>query len=67
MAALGREPVSPLASTLPLAHTGHVLIDLAIYAVPVIMVAAWLKVSSWRDKRAATRGSPARRPPDDQR
>ncbi|HKR98515.1 MAG TPA: hypothetical protein VJU79_03270 [Candidatus Dormibacteraeota bacterium] len=35
----------------PMAHAGHVLIDLPIYLGPVIVLVAWFKVSQWRQKR----------------
>jgi hypothetical protein len=49
------------------AHTGHVLIDLPIYLGPVIIIAAWLKISSWREKRSATRSSSSSRARRDER
>jgi hypothetical protein len=35
------------------AHTGHVLIDLAVYLGPMVLIAAALKLS---DRRRARRG-----------
>jgi hypothetical protein len=35
----------------PMAHAGHVLIDLPIYLGPVILLVAWFKLSEWRQKR----------------
>ena len=35
----------------PLAHAGHVLVDL-LYLVPLVIVVAMLWISSIRDKRA---------------
>jgi hypothetical protein len=39
------------------AHAGHVLIDLPIYLGPVVALVVWLKLASWREKRAAKRAS----------
>jgi hypothetical protein len=33
------------------AHAGHVLIDLPIFLGPVVMMALWLSIANWRDKR----------------
>ncbi len=48
------------APTVPLGHTGHVLLDLAIYLAPVGVVLIWLGVSNLRrrrgDERAAADG-----------
>jgi hypothetical protein len=41
-----------LISFIPFAHAGHVLIDLPIYLGPVVIITIWLKVASWREKRA---------------
>jgi hypothetical protein len=35
----------------PMAHAGHVLVDLPIYLGPVILLVAWFKLSEWRQKR----------------
>jgi hypothetical protein len=35
----------------PLAHAGHVLIELPIYLGPVLALIAWFKFSEWRQKR----------------
>ena len=37
--------------TLPLAHFGHVLIDLPIFAGPVIGVAAWIYFVTRKERR----------------
>jgi len=37
--------------SIPFAHAGHILIDLPIYLGPVVVIAVWLKLSSWREKR----------------
>jgi hypothetical protein len=49
------QPFAAAGLVIPFAHAGHVLIDLPIYLGPVIVVAAWLKFSSWRDKRSEAR------------
>ena len=54
MAAVGREHLTAM---LVLAHTGHVLVDLSIFLVPVIGLIVWAKVVQWREKRRGT-GSP---------
>ena len=36
---------------LPLAHAGHVLVELPIYLGPVLLLVAWFKLSEWRHKR----------------
>jgi hypothetical protein len=36
---------------LPIAHAGHVLIELPIYLGPVVLLVAWSKLSDWRRKR----------------
>jgi len=41
--------------TPPLAHAGHVLIELPIYLGPVLLLIAWFKFSEWRHKRRADR------------
>ena len=41
--------------SIPFAHAGHILIDLPIYLGPVVVIAVWLKFSSWRDKRSSRR------------
>jgi hypothetical protein len=41
--------------SIPFAHAGHILIDLPIYLGPVVVVAVWLKLSSWREKRRGER------------
>jgi hypothetical protein len=46
VAAVGGEHVIP-----PMAHAGHVLIDLPIYLGPVILLVAWFKIAEWRQKR----------------
>jgi hypothetical protein len=43
---------------IPFAHAGHVLIDLPIYLGPVAVVAVWLKLSSWREKRSSRKAKP---------
>lgn len=43
--------MSTLQEALPLAHAGHVVVDLAVYLGPVLAVAAWLKLSTWREGR----------------
>ena len=35
----------------PLAHAGHVLIELPIYLGPILLLILWFKVSEWRRKR----------------
>ena len=35
----------------PMAHAGHVLIELPIYLGPVLLLVAWFKLSEWRQKR----------------
>ena len=35
----------------PMAHAGHVLVELPIYLGPVILLVAWFKVSQWRQRR----------------
>jgi hypothetical protein len=42
-------------SSIPFAHAGHVLIDLPIFLGPVVMMALWLWIASWRDKRSSRR------------
>jgi hypothetical protein len=37
--------------TPPLAHAGHVLVELPIYLGPVVLLVVWFKVSEWRQKR----------------
>ena len=39
----------------PLAHAGHVLIELPIYLGPVVLLVAWFKLSDWRQKRKGER------------
>jgi len=34
----------------PLAHAGHVLVELPIYLGPVVLLIAWFKFSEWRQK-----------------
>jgi hypothetical protein len=46
VAAVGGEHVIP-----PLAHAGHVLVELPIYLGPVVLLIAWFKFSEWRHKR----------------
>jgi hypothetical protein len=41
--------------TPPLAHAGHVLIELPIYLGPVILLIVWFKLSEWRQKRKGER------------
>ena len=35
----------------PMAHAGHVLIELPIYLGPVLLLVAWFKFNDWRQKR----------------
>lgn len=35
----------------PLAHAGHVLVELPIYLGPVLLLVAWFKLNDWRQKR----------------
>jgi hypothetical protein len=35
----------------PLAHAGHVLIELPIYLGPVLLLVLWFKVADWRRRR----------------
>jgi len=37
-------------SSLPLAHTGHVLVDLVMFA-PVLVLVIWFAIISVRDRR----------------
>jgi hypothetical protein len=39
---------------LPIAHAGHVLIDLLMFS-PVLVLVAWFAVISYRDRRRETR------------
>jgi hypothetical protein len=39
----------------PLAHAGHVLIELPIYLGPVLLLVAWYKLSEWKRKRKGER------------
>ena len=39
----------------PLAHAGHVLVELPIYLGPVILLIVWFKLSEWRQKRKGER------------
>jgi hypothetical protein len=39
------------AASLPLAHFGHVLVDLPIFAGPVLVLAGWLVWTSLRSRR----------------
>ncbi|HEX6459832.1 MAG TPA: hypothetical protein VF032_13000 [Thermoleophilaceae bacterium] len=39
----------------PLAHAGHVLIELPIYLGPVLLLVAWFKLNDWRQKRKQQR------------
>ena len=41
--------------TPPLAHAGHVLIELPIYLGPVLLLVAWFKFNEWRQKRRGER------------
>jgi len=36
---------------IPLAHAGHVLVQLPIYLGPVIALIVWLKLAEWRARR----------------
>lgn len=38
-------------SSIPLAHSGHLLIDLSVFLGPLLMVAIWLTIAGWRDRR----------------
>lgn len=38
----------------PLAHTGHWLVSL-LYLVPVVVIAGFLGVQAWRDRRRGRR------------
>jgi hypothetical protein len=38
-------------SALPLAHAGHVLIDLPIFLGPVLVLTAWVVWQTRRDRR----------------
>lgn len=49
-----------LQEALPLAHAGHVVVDLAVYLGPVLGVAAWLTLSAWRERRGAREETKAR-------
>ena len=42
---------------LPLAHTGHALVDLAIYLAPVAIALTWLGISNLRERRRRDRGA----------
>jgi hypothetical protein len=35
----------------PLAHAGHVLVELPIYLGPVLLLVLWFKLGDWREKR----------------
>jgi hypothetical protein len=35
----------------PIAHAGHVLVELPIYLGPVVLLVAWFKFSEWRQRR----------------
>ncbi len=37
--------------TLPLAHMGHVLVDLPIFFGPVFVLTLWIVLTARRDKR----------------
>jgi hypothetical protein len=39
------------AISIPLAHFGHWYISLPIFMGPVIVLAGWLLVVSWKDRR----------------
>jgi hypothetical protein len=39
----------------PLAHAGHVLIELPIYLGPVLLLVAWYKLSEWKRRRKGER------------
>ena len=49
--------IADVLHTEPLAHTGHVLIDLSVFMGPVLMVAIWLTIASWRDRHKDRNGS----------
>ena len=44
----------------PIAHTGHVLIDLAIFLGPMALLAGWLKLSDRRQARRERNDGPER-------
>lgn len=49
------------ALVVPVAHFGHVLIDLPVFMGPVVLLTLWLVISSRRGRRArgdGRRGSP---------
>ncbi len=41
--------------TPPLAHAGHVLIELPIYLGPVVLLVVWFKLNDWRERRKRER------------
>ena len=43
--------------TLPFAHLGHWYVSLPIFMGPVVVLAALVKLSSWRDRRRAATGA----------
>src|SRR3954447_7896055 len=58
VASFGGEPMTALLGVaIPLAHAGHVLIELPIYLGPVVVVVVWLKIADWRQKRSGKRRS----------
>jgi hypothetical protein len=37
---------------IPLAHTGHLLVDLSVFLGPLLIVAIWLTIAARRDRRS---------------
>jgi hypothetical protein len=46
---------------IPLAHAGDLVVDVPLFAGPVLVLAGWLLVNRLRDRRSAGRPSDGRR------
>lgn len=42
-----------LAHTVVTAHLGHWYVGLPVYMGPVVLILAWLRYATWRDRRRA--------------
>jgi hypothetical protein len=51
-----------LAPTVLTAHLGHWYVGLPVYMGPVVLILAWLRYASWRDRRRAEADRRAREP-----
>jgi hypothetical protein len=46
---------------MPLAHSGHVLVDISIFLGPLLVAAIWLAIAARRDRRSGRNSAATRK------